>query len=299
MPANQQYTVVGIGELLWDLLPSGAQLGGAPANFAYWSAVLGDHSAIVSRVGDDELGHKAVDFLKRAGIETDYIQLDGSLPTGTVQVELDRGGQPAFEITSDVAWEALESAPGLQVLAASADAICFGTLALRSIPTRETITRFIAAARRSALIVFDLNLRQSFYSRELIIQSLEASNIVKMNSQELPVVTRLLDIEARTEQELCRRLLDRYRLRLVCITRGHRGSLIVTASETVEHAGFTVGVVDTVGSGDAFTAALVHHLLKGSSLERISEAANRLGAWTAARAGAMPTPDDAILDGVL
>ncbi len=295
MPPKDPHTVIGLGELLWDLLPGGKQLGGAPANFAYWSTVLGERGLVASRVGSDELGREAIKCLARAGVDSSLVQLDGCHATGTVRVEVSETGQPDFTIDQPVAWDFIEWTGEWEDLATRAAAICFGSLAQRSPGSREAIAKFIEAAPAGALIVFDVNLRQSFHSEEVLVQSLKRSRVVKLNSSEFPVVMNELGLGYGGELESARRLIGAFDLDLVCLTRGDRGSLLVTSADSVEHHGFKVDVVDTVGSGDAFTAALAHHYLKGSSLETISKAGNRLGSWVASRAGAMPPIDRSVL----
>ena len=294
-----KYTIVGLGELLWDILPSGEQPGGAPANFAYMTALLGDCGIICSRIGDDVLGHKAIDRLNAAGVNVSQVQLDPSHPTGTVKVELDDNGQPAFTIVEDVAWDYFKLTPEWQELAARADAVCFGSLAQRSPESRDTIRGFLKATGGETLIIFDVNLRRPFYSAEVLSESLKLSNIVKLNDKEMPVVMGLLDLGGGADEECARHLLEFYDLQAVCVTRGHRGSLLVTGAGAVEHHGFKIDAADTVGAGDAFSAALVHHYLRQASPERISDAANRLGAWVATQVGATPEAVPSVLGEVV
>jgi fructokinase len=292
------FLLIGLGEVLWDLLPSGRQLGGAPANFAYHAASLGDRAVVASRVGRDEPGDAALARLRQLGLATDFIQREaeapaaGGRPTGSAAPRLDRDGQAAaWTIATDVAWDNLEWSPAWATLAAEADAVCFGSLAQRSARSRATIRRFLDATRAEALRIFDINLRQSDYSAETLAESLARATIVKLNDAELPVVARLLGLDVIDGLAGARRLLDAFPPALVCVTRGARGSLLVSASDAHEHPGIPTTVVDTVGAGDAFTAAMAHHTLRGAPLAAVSEAANRLGAWVAARAGATPTDE--------
>jgi fructokinase len=205
-------------------------------------------------------------------------------------VEIDRSGQPCFEIAQPVAWDFLDWTPQWQDLALRTDAVCFSTLAQRSQPSRNTMRSFLRGMRPAALRVCDINLRQSFFTPEVIGESMNLASIVKLNHEELPRVIRLLGLEVGSEQDSARRLLSSYDLRLVCITRGTNGSLLLSADEFTEHPGFKVKVADTVGAGDAFTAALVHGYLRGESLPQINETANRVGAWVASQAGGTPAP---------
>ena len=291
--------VVGLGEVLWDLFPEGKQLGGAPANFAYITNLLGDRGIIASRVGDDALGNEIQERLGTLGLESSYLQSDSARSTGTVRVRVDQDGQARFEITDMVAWDFLEWTPAWESLAQQADAICFGSLAQRSPASRETIHKFLGAARPGTARIFDVNLRQAFYSAKVLSESLKFADIAKLNAEELPRVVELLGIPHHGEQPSAERLRFAYGLKLVCVTRGAQGSLLVSEFERHEHPGFRVQVADTVGAGDAFTAALVHHFLRGAGLAAMNEAANRIGAWVASCVGATPSSDDVQLRRIL
>jgi len=288
-------TVVGLGELLWDVFPEGKKLGGAPANFAYVTSLLGDRGVVASRVGDDELGREAIACVKALGVETRHIQSDARHATGTVEVSVDLDGQAKFDIKEPVAWDFLEWTPEWQELAEECQAVCFGSLAQRSSGSRGTIHKFLGEIRDTATCVFDVNLRQSYYSAESLLESTQVADIVKLNHEELPIVAKLLDCASTDEISTAKSLQRKFRLSLVCVTRGSRGSLLVGEDSHVEHRGFEINVADTVGAGDAFTAALVHHFLGGASLGAISEAANQWGSWVASQVGATPVPDQARL----
>jgi fructokinase len=287
---SKRHIVIGLGELLWDLFPTGKQLGGAPANFAYITSLLGDEGIPASRLGHDSLGVEAIRRLAELALTTEFIQQDADHPTGTVKVEVDRTGQPRFEISESVAWDFLQWTPQWQKLAQHADAICFGSLAQRSEQSRFTIGRFLLTSRKSAVRVFDVNLRQAFYTTQVLAESMKLATIVKLNHEELPKIMRLLELENRGEEDSARNLLSSHGLKLVCVTRGNNGSLLVSPNERSEHPGFKVKVADTVGAGDAFTAALVHGYLRGTPLAQINETANRVGAWVASQPGATPAP---------
>jgi fructokinase len=288
---QKKHIVVGLGELLWDLLPSGKQLGGAPANFAYITNLLGDTGIPASRIGDDSLGAEALQKLAQLGVSSDFVQRDPAHPTGTVKVEIDRAGQPRFEILQPVAWDFLEWTKPWAQLASEVDSVCFGSLAQRSAQSRSTIRSFLHATRPEAVRVFDVNLRQNFYSREVLSESMKLATIVKLNHDELPRIMQLFELQNHGEKDSAQRLVSEYDLKLVCVTRGDRGSLLISADEYHEHAGIKVKVADTVGAGDAFTAALVHGYLRGIPLAQINDAANRVGAWVASQSGATPTPE--------
>ena len=288
MMDQNRRVIVGLGELVWDLLPTGKQLGGAPANFVYNANCLGDLGLVATAVGNDQLGRQIIDRFRRIPLSLDYLQVLPDHPTGTVPVEVDDGGQPTFSITQGVAWDFLEWTCQWQELAASADAVCFGSLAQRSPQSSETIRSFLKATRTGALRVFDVNVRDPFYSADVLLHSLKLANIVKLTDQELTLVMRTLGFDDRDAESSAWELLRAFQLQLVCVTRGASGGLLVSADEVAEHPGFPVKVADTVGAGDAFTAILTHLYLRGASLETIVEAGNRLGSWVASQPGATP-----------
>jgi fructokinase len=284
-------TIVGIGELLWDLLPAGASLGGAPANFAYITGLLGDQAIVASRVGRDSLGRQALERMRVLGLDINYVQIDSERPTGTVGVAIDAKGQPTFEIAGPVAWDFLQWTPDWCRLAGEAHAVCFGSLAQRSAQSHTTIRSFVNGAPAEAIKVFDVNLRQSYFSQEILAASMKLADIVKVNDEELPRIMTLNGLPHKSERLSAETLLEEFELKLICITRGARGSLLVQRDSFDEHPGFRVKVADTVGSGDAFTAALLHEYLRGSSLRAMNEMANRVGAWVASRPGGTPVSD--------
>jgi len=281
--------IVGLGELIWDLLPEGKQLGGAPTNFAYISKLLGNSVAVASRIGLDELGREARTRLERMGINADFLQVDEEHPTGTVGVRIGERGEAHFAVNENSAWDYLQWSPSWEALALSTDAVCFGTLGQRKAQARETILKFLAAMRAEAVRVFDVNLRHSFFTPEMLASSLKLSTIVKLSSEELVAVMQLLGFEMEVEEVAsARRLIERFRPKLIAVTRGEKGSLLVTEKESINHPGFRVEVKDTIGAGDAFTATLTHYYLRGAELAAASNAANRMGAWISTQAGATP-----------
>jgi|SRR5579862_3674713 len=293
--------VVGLGEVLWDLLPERTCLGGAPANFAYITTLMGDQGIVASRVGEDSQGLEALRRMEELGLDIDHVQTDRKRPTGTVKVELDEKGIAKFDIAHPVAWDALEWSHDWRRLVESVDAVCFGSLAQRSDESRATIQHFLRAASEGTVKVFDVNLRQCYYSQEILAESMRLADIVKLNDEELPKIMSLGKLPHKDELSSAQRLLATYDLKLVCVTRGGRGSLLVRDSSTrggnaSEHPGFRVRVADTVGSGDAFTAGLVHEYLHGASLDLMNEVANLVGAWVASEVGAMPTPKRGALE---
>jgi fructokinase len=288
-------TIVGLGEVLWDVLPDGKQLGGAPANFAYMSNLLGHRGIVASRIGTDASGRELVSRLASLDLDTSFVQRDDADPTGTVTVHVDARGQPSYEITENVAWDFLEWTPQWRKLGSEADVVCFGSLAQRSQASRNTIRSFVAATRADAIRIFDVNLRQTFFSAQVLAESLRLATVAKLNDIELPIVARQLALDYKEEKSAAEHLRRAFRLNLVCVTRGNRGSLLVRGNDCDEHPGFAVRVVDSVGAGDAFAAALAHHLLLGSSLRVMNEAANRLGSWVASQHGATPAADEGVV----
>jgi fructokinase len=293
---SERFTVVGLGEMLWDLFPAGKQLGGAPANFAYMTALLGDRAVVASRVGKDRLGNAAARRLTRLGLPATFLQVDTAHPTSTVNVTVDAQGQPKFEIIEKVAWDYFEWTAQWQTLAAEADAVCFGSLAQRSAQSRVTILAFLEALRPATLRIFDVNLRQAFFNKDVLAESASRADIMKLNDDEVMRVTELLGGAAPDQQSAARWILEKFGgVKLVCVTRGATGSLLVTPDATDEHPGYAVKVQDTVGAGDAFTAALVHKYLRRAPLRAMNAAANQMGSWVASQVGATPRADPKVL----
>ena len=320
---KEAHLILGIGELLWDILPAGrrlggvatgaidaidatdeaqpeALLGGAPANFTVMAGRLGNHAAILSRIGRDDLGRRAVDQLDPLPVDASSLEVDPDRSTGRVTVEF-ADGEPHYTIHENAAWDFLELCDEWVRLAERASAICFGSLAQRCGLSRQTIQTLAAQTRASCIRVFDVNLRPPFFSGEVIQESLELAGVVKMNDAELPQVLRLLGLAAEGEPAPLRRGAERLlaefpSLQLVAVTRGNRGSLLVTREEWDDHPGFPVKAGDGIGAGDAFTAALTHYLLRGASLAKLNEAGNRWGGWVASQPGAMPALPAAVRD---
>jgi len=288
--------VVGLGEVLWDHLPQCVCLGGAPANFAYITTLMGDQGIVASRVGEDSPGLEALRRMEELGLNIDHVQTDRQRPTGSVKVEVDGGGLARFEIADPVAWDFLEWTPDWQRLAQETDAVCFGSLAQRSKGSRATVRHFLNATSPSTVKVFDVNLRQSYYSQEVLAESMRLADIVKLNDEELPKIMSLNKAPHKDDLSSARWLVRNYDLKLVCVTRGGRGSMLVRGMDSSQHPGFRVRVADTVGSGDAFTAGLVHEYLHGASLDLMNEVANLVGAWVASEVGAMPSPKRGALE---
>jgi fructokinase len=288
--------VVGLGEVLWDHLPERTCLGGAPANFAYITTLMGDEGIVASRVGEDSPGLEALRRMEELGLNIDHVQTDRQRSTGSVKVELDGNGLARFEIAHPVAWDAFAWTPDWQHLAEKADAVCFGSLAQRSEESRATILKFLKGASPGTTRIFDVNLRQFYYSQEVLAESMKRADIVKLNDEELPKIMSLHKAPHKDEFSSAQWLAQTYDLKLVCVTRGARGSLLVRGNESSQHPGFRIRVADTVGSGDAFTAGLIHEYLHGASLDLMNEVANLVGAWVASEVGAMPSPKRGALE---
>ena len=276
--------IVGIGEILWDMLPSGKALGGAPANFAYHAMRLGEEGWAVSAVGDDALGREILDIVESKKLKN-LIALSDK-PTGTVEVELDARGVPTYNIMEDVAWDNIPFTPEMEELARKADAVCFGSLVQR-MNSRGAVLGFVRAMRPDALKVFDINLRQHYYGREVLEESLKLADILKINDEEIRIVADLFGL-GDDDVVACRELISRYGLKLVILTKGPEGSVVVTSDRVIPQAAGEAEVVDTVGAGDAFTAAFVVAYLRGDSLEEAQRLASDTAAYVCSCKGAMP-----------
>ena len=276
--------IVGIGEILWDMLPSGKALGGAPANFAYHATRLGEEGWAVSAIGKDALGREIMDIVTEKRLKNVISITDK--PTGTVQVELDARGVPTYTIMEGVAWDHIPFTPEMEALAQRADAVCFGSLVQR-MASRESVLRFFRATRPETLKVFDINLRQHYYTREVLEESLRIADILKINDEEIRIVADMFGLGG-DDVAVSRALIDRYALRLVILTKGAEGSEVITADDTLPQPAGDAEVVDTVGAGDSFTAAFVVAYLRGKSLADAQRLASDTAAYVCSRKGAMP-----------
>lgn len=279
--------VIGVGELLWDMLPSGKQLGGAPANFAYHAQALGARTLVVSRVGNDALGREIMAGLQHFGLNTEGIQVDSDFPTGTVSVLLDKNGKPTFTIHQNVAWDNIEVEKTVLEKASAADAICFGTLAQRCPVSQAAVRNILKAVPSNALKIFDINLRQHFWSPEIIRESLENANVLKLNDDELPIVTELFYLHGDESSKLLQ-LSDLFQLKAVALTKGANGSMLLMDGSVLSYPGTELHIVDTVGAGDSYTAALALGLLAHQKKRTILEHAHQVANFVCTHAGAMP-----------
>lgn len=280
--------VVGMGEALWDVLPEGKKIGGAPANFAYHVSQFGLPSRVVSAVGNDPLGREIVENFTSKGLN--HLIEEVPYPTGTVQVEIDPAGVPQYDIKENVAWDNIPYTARLEALAGQTRAVCFGSLAQRNIVSRDTINRFLDAMPQTAdsLVVFDVNLRQGFYTKEILCNSMKRCNILKINDEELVTVSRMFGYPGIDLQDKCWILLGKYNLRMLILTCGINGSYVFTPGNVSFQPTPKVEVADTVGAGDSFTAAFIASLLKGKSVAEAHALAVRTSAFVCTRKGAMP-----------
>lgn len=280
--------VVGMGEALWDVLPEGKKIGGAPANFAYHVSQFGLSSCVVSAVGDDALGKEIIENFTSKGLN--QLIAEVPYPTGTVQVEIDQAGVPQYEIKENVAWDNIPYTEALEDLAKKTKAVCFGSLAQRNVVSRETISRFLDAMPRhdDSLVVFDVNLRQGFYNKEILCNSMKRCNILKINDEELVTVSRMFGYPGIDLQDKCWILLGKYNLKMLILTCGINGSYVFTPGNVSFQPTPTVEVADTVGAGDSFTAAFIASILRGRSVAEAHSRAVQTSAYVCTKKGAMP-----------
>jgi fructokinase len=285
--------IVGIGEILWDVFPQGKVLGGAPANFAYHVSQFGLDGVAVSAIGKDDLGREIKVNLQEKALQT--VLQEVQQPTGTVQVTLDVKGIPQYEICENVAWDNIPFTAELEALASETQTVCFGSLAQRNEVSHRTILRFLDALPSDALKVFDINLRQHFYGKALLIESLKRCNILKINDDEVKIVAELFQWTGHSEMEVCHRLKTDFDLEMVVLTKGTEGSHVFSKEKTTFKPTPKVVVADTVGAGDSFTATFVAALLKGKDLEVAHELAVQVSAFVCTQKGAMPKLPDHLI----
>lgn len=280
--------IVGIGEALWDMLPDGRKIGGAPANFAYHTSQFGFKSKAVSAIGNDPLGDEIVEIFDEKGLE--YMIDRVPFPTGTVQVELDKEGVPQYEIKESVAWDNIPFTAELEELAKNTQVVCFGSLAQRSEVSRNTIRRFLDAMPEGERCykIYDINLRQQFYTKEGIIDSMERCNILKINDDELEIISEMFNLDDKDIQERCWTLLSRYELNMLILTCGVFGSYLFTHGNVSFIETPKVDVADTVGAGDSFTATFIASILNGNNVKDAHKKAVRVSAYVCTQHGAMP-----------
>ncbi len=277
-----------MGEALWDVLPEGKKIGGAPANFAYHVSQFGLPSCVVSAVGDDALGKEIIENFTSKGLN--YLIDEVPYPTGTVQVQIDQAGIPQYEIKENVAWDNIPYTGRLRELAERTKAVCFGSLAQRNVVSRNTINSFLDAMPHTddTLVVFDVNLRQGFYNKEILCNSMKRCNILKINDEELVTVSRMFGYPGIDLQDKCWILLGKYNLKMLILTCGINGSYVFTPCNVSFQPTPKVEVADTVGAGDSFTAAFIASILKGKSVAEAHSLAVQTSAFVCTKKGAMP-----------
>jgi len=285
------FNVIGVGEVLWDLLLTGPQLGGAPANFAYHAHALGAQTQVITRVGKDDFGREIIRRFHEMGLPETTVQMDETVPTGTAKVALSGDGLAHFTIQENVAWDFIAVTDEAVAVARRANAICFGSLAQRCEPSRNTIQHLVRATPPGALRVFDINMRQQFYSRDVVEKSFRLANVLKLNDDELPRLADMFSLTGSTEDQIGQ-LAQTFSLRLVALTRGPNGSLLYQKDNDEvrwsDCPSRPVKVVDTVGAGDSFTAALVLGLLRKMDLDEINAIANEVARYVCSEPGATP-----------
>ncbi len=280
--------IVGLGELLWDCFHDSRRPGGAPANVAFAAGQLGCDGVVCSRVGKDALGEELIEFLTRQGLDSKHVQRDARHATGTVTVDTSRADHPRYTIHHPVAWDYIQYDGTLAALMEKASAVCFGSLAQRGEVSRGSIQKALAQTSDDCLVVCDVNIRQDWYTPTTLEESLRASRLLKLNDAEVPLLAEVLGLECNGEVEFCRAVQERYDVEAVCVTQAQRGCLLVDGDEVVDSPGIKIELVDSVGAGDAFTAAWITARLAGRPAEQQAALANRIGAMVASRAGAMP-----------
>lgn len=280
--------VIGLGEILWDMLPEGKQLGGAPANFAWHAAQCGCQGMVVSAVGQDTLGDEILSMVKERNLGEAIQRVD--YPTGTVEVKLDDKGVPRYNIIDGVAWDNIPGSPELEKLAITADAICFGSLAQRNAISRKTIRRFrrLSVSRPETLVIFDMNLRQHFYDVTVLEDSMCDANVLKLNDEELEIIQSFGLAPQGDTEVTCKSLIQKYGLKIVILTCGTKGSYVFTKDAHSFLPTPKVTVADTVGAGDSFTGAFVASLLHGKTIQEAHRRAVDVSAYVCTQHGAMP-----------
>lgn len=283
----KKFTIAGIGELLWDVLPEAEVIGGAPVNFAYHVTALGAKGIPISTIGNDVRGGKALEELQKRGVETSAISITEDFATGYVTATLDNEGKASYNFPDDVAWDHLQINEYAENLRNILDAVCFGSLAQRSEHSRRAIYGFLDTLGKETLKVFDINLRQEFYSEKVVVNSLTRTDILKLNEEELPILADLIDLNGPSDKWL-QILVEKYHLQMAILSRGGSGSLLLTPKSSSDHPGVVTHIKDTIGAGDSFTAAVTIGFLQGLPLNEINENANRIAAYVCSQRGGMP-----------
>ena len=279
--------IVGLGEALWDMLPDGKKLGGAPANFAYHAGQFGLNTLAVSALGEDKLADETIEAIEKRNLK--YLMPRVPYPTGTVQVILDEAGIPTYDIKENVAWDNIPFTEEIQQVAKNCCAVCFGSLAQRNVVSRSTIQQFIANTPEDCVKIIDINLRQEFYSKEVIEESFRLCNVLKINDEELVIVSRMFELKGLDQAEKCKELVEKYNLDILVLTCGTNGSYVFTPTEMSFQETPKVEVADTVGAGDSFTGSFCAAILKGINIKDAHKRAVQVSAFVCTQNGAMPT----------
>jgi fructokinase len=278
---------IGIGEVLWDLLPTGKLVGGAPSNFAYHTQQQGASSCIVSAVGNDSNGNEIKEALLKKNLTTDYIQTV-DYPTGTVDVNLNSSGEPSYSINENVAWDYISLPKNIDKQIKHTAILCFGSLAQRNAYTRNSIKKIIQKVNDDCLIVFDINIRQSYYNKEIIQESLAFCNVLKLNVDELAILRSLLNLKGLDDKVVVEKLMKQYNLKLVALTYGSKGSVLMTPNNVSQLKTPKINVLDTIGAGDSFTATMAMEFVKDKSLDKVHQRAIEVSSFVCQSNGAMP-----------
>jgi len=291
----QQNQITGIGEILWDKLPEGKQLGGAPLNCIYHAQQLGFEGAIVSSVGKDENGKEILEKIEDKNLTTEYIKNDPRHPTSTVEVELDEKGEAKYNIIEEVAWDYLDYNQKIENLSQNSEAVCFGTLAQRNKHSRKTIQKFLKQTSNECIVILDINLRQNYYNKQIIQKSLDSANVLKLNQDELSILIKFFDL-TKQEDKALQILLDEFDLIMIALTKGKEGSKLLNRRHSSTLKPLDTKIEDTVGAGDSFTAAIVNGLIRGLPLQKIHQDANLLASFVCTQKGATPRIPQNILN---
>ncbi len=279
--------VVGLGEVLWDIFPNGKKMGGAPTNFAFGCSQFGAKAIPVSSIGNDSLGDEIFQIIQNYNLDTSFIQRKSDVPTGTVNVELDSDGKPKYVICENVAWDNIEFSQELEELAKKTDACCFGSLAQRNEVSRQTIYKFLESMPEKSLKIFDINIRQHFYSKEIIENSLKLSNVLKLSDEELVVLQEMFDLKDGVIEQL-KSLRTIFNLDMIIYTRGSKGSILISEDEINEHCGCEGKAINSVGAGDSFTATFCMDYLNKKTLAQINDHANKVATFVCMQETATP-----------
>lgn len=286
--------IVGLGEALWDCLPEGRKIGGAPANFAFHASQFGNEAWVVSAIGNDELADETLEALSKNGLRLEMPRVD--FPTGMVNVVLDEEGVATYDIKENAAWDNIPYTPQIEALASRCKAVCFGSLSQRSEVSRQTVYRFLDAVPAGCLRVFDINLRQNFYSKNVICESLRRCDILKINDEELVEISRMFGYPGLDLENKCWLILGKYNLRMLIFTCGANGSYVFSEGRISFVETPKVTVADTVGAGDSFTGSFIAALLKGLTVPEAHRRAVEVSAYVCTQNGAMPTLPERLKD---